>query len=235
MFEKKVSGIEELKGFVMNEAPAIASRCSDYDAYLREVRVPLNYVIISLTVGGTIKTNKKGVTQLHFNRSLPNREEINEIRKTVDTFIVTVEKPFMSSMNEEQNDDMEVPLNDEKINIPKMDKATGKNFRGYVFGNEGKCNISKMLLNGNDVNELAAIGEQMRKKRNLHIAMIIGGISLVAVTGGAVAGVVIHNKKKKDGLIVDDVDMIDIDEDIDPVDTVDTSADADIPAMVKLA
>lgn len=241
MFEKKTKGIDELKSFISGEAAATTIKCRDYTEYLREVRVPLNNMIISLTVGGTIKANKKGIAQLHFNRPLPSREEVNEIRKAVDTFITVVEKPFLDKVNVDANDDdMSIPPFDGsdncRINIPKVDKVTNKILRGYVFGQDGKVKISEMLMNGNDVNELAALGEQLRKRRNLHLAMIIGGITLVAVTGGAVAGVVMHNKKKKEenGDYPVLIDALPEDDSIDSIDTAD-DVDADVPPMVKLA
>lgn len=236
--------IDEIKRIVDN--PNLTE-----DDYLKG-RIALNMAVIQALIGAEFQKPKKDGKEyrLKFNGKLPNRNELAEIVTMLNDFIGEVENPFLETLYalpetdaeaegevSAEDDDMEIvpegELCESNVNhIPTVEKWDGKKLKNYIFGYDGKSALSRAMLTATDCIRLSAIGEEVRKKQNRNKMLIIGGVALL-ITGGVVAGVVIHNHNKKDDKdlddMIDDIDDVDVDGDID-VDT-DIDVDDDVPTV----
>lgn len=184
----------------------------------RQKRIALNMALIQVLIGGTFtKFSRKGTGwNVKFNGKIPNRYELAELMKILETFITTTERPIMDALVNAgaSNDDMEIPPSNDITNgsgLPKLEKLNSKKMKEYIFGGSGKDPLYSIMLSVSDCMEIAAAGEALRKKRNMNMMLMAGGIVLL-LTGATVAAVCIckHNKKKEmelDELCDDTIDM----------------------------
>ena len=208
--------IEKMRTLAFTEIPQklAANPAMPLDAYLDECRLALNMVAVSALTGGEFVESKKKdgdkKWKVKFDHSLPNKTELLQICDIMNSFIGTVENPFLKRFvipPEAGENDMEIPDQGQQpvafgTNVPKIEKINKKKLESYIFGKDGKPSMCKMLLTSIDCIQIAALGEDLRKKENIDKMLIIGGIAL-ALTGAAVAGVCIYRHTKKDD--VDDI------------------------------
>ena len=214
--------IEEIQALTTQHIPEAINRGITNEAY-DELRITLNLTVIQAVFGLEFNFNKKDnkPAKIKYNHKVADSEEVAVIARLMDTFVNFIEKPYFGSdVVISADNDMEIPVKEQMVSVmPALDKVRNKNIHDYIFGNDGGAAISRMLLNGMDVVEMAATAKKVKKIKTRNTMLIIGGITLL-VTGGIVAGICINNAKKNDD--VDDgpeVDMSEIDnieiEDVD--------------------
>lgn len=182
-------------------------------------RQELNKLIISAAFGAEIKEGDK--EKIKFNHSMPSIEELKKICDLLDNYIRLYESRIFTA---EDDDDMGDPMSNNMLmvqNVSYNSKVSTKNVRNFISGNSGPAVILN-YLNGKDVMELAAVGQELRKKQNITKTIIIGGIT-IAIVAGVITGICIYNHKKKedDEAYMDDVndsvdaanaDIVDVDD-----------------------
>lgn len=219
--------IEEIKSMVSTTLPNAINKGIDVNKYLTRCRVPLNLTVIQAVFGAEFKEDeKKGGYKVKFKHKPASQEELLEISRLLNHYIETVEKPALG-FDDYDEDDMSIPaaVPATTIGLPKLEKYSSKNIREYIFDRHDA--ISKTMLNGMDVFELATVSKKIRKHKNLKIAFVIGGIALVA-TGGVAAATIISKKNDND---VIDIDLEDIDTTVNLDEVADDTGLDDAPTV----
>jgi hypothetical protein len=208
--------IAEISALTMTDIPAAIDNGVSVEEYLNRYRMTLNLTIIQAIFGAEFAIPKKEGKnyQVKFKHKLANSEEIAMITRAINDFIANVEAPFLSEnaadVFENADDDMSIPTRvGEAPSIPALEKVNNKKIYEYIFGDEG---VSKMILTGMDVIELAAVAEKIKKTKNRNTMLLIGGIALV-VTGGAIATVCVVKSRKRKNSVEDAIEDVDIDMD----------------------
>ena len=178
--------INEIKKFIDVIKDEINKGISP-EVYLNSYRLPLNLSVIQAIFGTTfINPNKEGKSvKIKFNHSLANIEELAELSHILDDFIGNVENPFFNQNNEynDIDEDIDIPANCLINSIPNLEKVNNKKINEYIFGTNS---ISKMMISGRDIYDLAAVAQKIKKTKIRNTMLLVGGIALV-ITGGAVA------------------------------------------------
>lgn len=241
--------IESIKEVIEQIRQMVADPNLTEEDYIVKGRIVLNMAIIQALIGAEVQKPKKEGKEyrLKFNHKLPSRTELAEIVELLNNeFIAKIENPFLDSLYPDHevntaaegadDDDMEIVedtgFSTTYSNVPTVEKWNGKKLKDYIFGYDGKSAMSKAFLTGIDCMKIAAIAEDVRKKSKRNRMLIIGGIALV-ITGGVVAGIVIHEHNKKDDAdiddMIDDIDDIDIDDvDVDDIEDIEIE---DVPEV----
>lgn len=226
--------LDTIKKLATQEIPTLVSQGCTEEVY-NQKRAELNVHIIQMCVGGELVDTKKG-QKFRFNHMMPTMSQIAEAAEVINTFIATVENPYLDGLYVDGNtdaDDLEIPVSEIMVaNVPKFAKVNNKAIREAVLGKAG-APLYQLKLTGLDICTLAAAGEKARKKQNLTIALIVAGVA-VTVTAVGVGGY-IYCKSKKDQKMEDDiadeiadetVEVDDIDDDvIDDVEIDDVDVD----------
>lgn len=224
--------LNEIRAFALEKIPAkiSAGEIASETEYYRECRLPLNVMLTEFGAAVEFEQPKdaNGRCKIKSTHSLPTNKQLAEACEIIDKYIIDTESDIIDSFVQlsKDEDDMAIPAagNLESVvdvNIESIDKINNKKMINYVFGYDGQPAICKMLLDSTDLVKIAAIGEDLRKKRNRDRALIIGGIVL-AVAGLTGAGIYLYNKNHESN----DVPAVDVDEDVVDVDTdVDTNED----------
>lgn len=195
------------------------------DEYMKNCRIPLNVLLIGFALGGNCDQDKDGKGTIKFNRKLPTHEQLSEVIDILNTFITTVEVPFLETKNITVTNDPPEGFENFGGNnntvVPNIDKINNKNVRGCAFGNDVAKGVAMELLNSTDMQHLVAMGERLRKKKIRNIALITTATAVV-VTAGIVAYVIIDKKNHDDSHnpiidIDDDDDIMNDDINDDPV------------------
>lgn len=236
--------INNIRTLATKDIPAIVKgETVDCQVY-NEARCVLNNHLIQALIGGEFVENKKGPEHhnIRFCHALPTRQELSEIVQIMDIFTKTVEMPFMEELYASDDpDDMNIPPRNSNLShafagsgINKIEHITAKNLKNYVFGYDGQVALIEIMLSAADCMQIAAMGEDLRKRTNRNKMLIIGGIALV-VTGGIAAGMYISSKKDRDGEVpeiedntIDNIDDIGVD--VDDVTGVEINSD-DAPVV----
>lgn len=204
--------IEEIQALTTKEIPAAINEGISVDEYLNKYRLTLNLTIIQAIFGAEFITPKKEGkdVKVKFNHKLADVAELSTISHILDDFIGSVENPFICP-NVETDDyddcdeDMDIPACIESFTaLPELTKVNTKKINEYLFGG---VSISKMMLAGKDIYDLAVVAKKIKKTKVRNAMLLIGGIALV-VTGGAVATACIINSKKNDDMV--DTDLPDV-------------------------
>jgi len=180
---------------INNQISTMASMVATGNATLNQYkaeRISLNLHIIQVLVGCTI-VEKNGSRKVKFNKPLPTKEQIANVAKVVQNFINTVECKIMKATGEDE-EDLAIPVS---AGIPDIEKCNNKKLAANILGTD-TVSISTLPINGVDCMQLAAFGEEARKKRNTKLAIIIAGCVVVAAVGTTVAVLTIKKKKEKD-------------------------------------
>lgn len=201
--------IENLRKIMLMEIGGNVDKLSSSEYHQK--RKQLNEELIAILIGAEFKDGQKLVMKY----SLPTKKQLNTIIVMMNTFIDTVENPFLmkimnpetaeKSDNEEDNeDDIDIPDRDDDYelknsgyNITMRDKVSKKDMKNIIFGLEGENPITNYYLNMNDIMILAAMGETLRKKIIRNRCIIIGGVTF-AIAAGVTTGLLIYNHKKKE-------------------------------------
>ena len=229
--------IHEIAALTTNEIPNAINNGISREVY-DQYRMTLNLTVIQAVFGVEFDRPKKDgkPCKIKFNHKVANAGEIATITKLMDDFVSRVENGYISEMMDDAdiiNDaDMIIPTREQFVPaLPELEKVTNKKIHEYIFGSDGSAAISKLMISGMDVVEMAAVAEKIKKTKTRNTMLLIGGIALV-VTGGAIAGVCINNAKKNKASINDDdapvVELDDIDVDTDDMDI---SNDDDAPVV----
>lgn len=224
--------IEEIRTLVTKEIPAAIDAGISIDEYLTKHRVALNLTIIQAIFGAEFSDPKKEGKdcKVKFNHKLADVSELATISHLLDDFIGDIENPFLSPEFESGNgDDMSIPTCVRSYALPELEKVNNKKVTDYIFGGNA---ISKMMLTGRDICDLAAVAQKIKKTKVRNTMLLIGGIALV-VTGGAVATVCVVNNKKKHNDVDTDTPTVDLDgTDIDVPDVdLDGTSNDDVPRV----
>lgn len=224
--------LETIKKLATQEIPTLVAQGCTEEVY-NQKRAELNVHIIQMCTGGELSEGKKG-QKFNFCHEMPNMAQVAEVAETLNTFIATIENPFLDGLCiADADDDLSIPGAEIMVaNVPKFAKANNKAIRESVLGKSG-APLYQLKLTGLDVFTIAGAGEEARKKQNLTIALIVAGV-VVTVTVAGVAGYCYYNKKKDEKLekeieaevngeeiedidddIIDDVEIGDDDVDID--------------------
>lgn len=213
--EKEMAVIKKL---AQEEIPALIATGVDEKIYYQK-RAELNVHIIQLCVGGEmyeLKGKKAGQNGFRFNKSLPTKAQVAELGEIINTFIATVENPYIQGLNGADVDDMSIPTNlilNAQVTAPE--KVTNKTLREKIVGDSS---YYQLQLSAIDVMNLAAIGEQARKDANFKTTIIVGA-SVLVLAGAAVGGYFIYkNYKNKDEEVAEAEVVVDAECDVDPDD-----------------
>ena len=158
----------------------------------KQERTTLNLHVIQVLCGCTI-VEKNGARKVKFNKPLPTKDQIAQVAKTVQNFINTIECNIMKS-NGEDDDDIAIPVS---AGIPDIEKCNNKKLAASILGTD-MLSICTLPINGVDCMQLAAFGEEARKRRNTKLAIIIAGCVVVAAVGTTAAILVVKKKKEKE-------------------------------------
>lgn len=231
--------IGEVRDMALMQIPAILGTNPVNPEDFRNKRIDMNIAVIQILIGADFDRPKDGKEwKVKFCHKLPSRAELAQIVQIMDVFAKTVEAPFMvalaNSSSVKDGEDMGIPPKESDIinavsGLPRIEKINSKKMKSYIFGYDDHEAMAKLMLNAADCMEIAAMGEDLRKKTNRNRMFIVGGIALL-ITGGTVAAVCIRNKKK-DG---DIIDMDDMDVDIDGDDSIDVGIDDDDAPVVTI-
>lgn len=213
--------IETITRIATSEIPAIIASPQVTRQQYEAKRLELNLHLIQALTGAEVVAPKKagGSNKMKFCHRLPTKSDIAKIASIVDTYIRDVENPFLSSLPQEVDNNV-----DEEMGIPSktcvqiagavpaIDKVNNKKLNDVIFGYDGNRSISSMLLGAMDCIQIAALGEEARERANWTKFFIIGGIALAVVGAGAAAAIIYNNSKKNEE--PEETDIID-DETID--------------------
>ena len=240
--------LNEIRSFALDKIPAMinAGEITSETAYYKECRLPLNVMMTEFGAAVEFEQAKdaNGKCKIKSTHARPTNKQLAEGCEIIDRYIADTESAIIDSFVQlSEDDDMVIPAagNLESvvdINIESIDKINNKKMINYVFGYDGQPAICKMLLDSTDLIKIAAMGEDLRKKRNRDRALIIGGVVL-AVAGLTGTGIYLYNKKHAENnvpaLDVDeDIVDVDVDTDEDIVD-VDVDVDTDEAPIVEIA
>ena len=226
--------IEEIRNWALKAVPEkISKEGLTEQKYFNDCRLVLNIMVIQALTGAEYdpaKVGKDGKYKVSFNGALPTTSEIAEIAEILDTYIANVEDNFLSLASVDIDDDMSIddtPAAGRETTINPIEKINKKNLTNSIFGYDGQQAICKMLIDSADVIRIAALGEELRKKRNRNRMLIIGGITLL-VAGAAGAGYYFYNKNHDDA---DSSNDIDVNPDVIPMDDPEVSIDDETPVV----
>ena len=225
--------LEEIKAIAQQEIPVLIAQNCDKKKYNAK-RAVLNAKVIEFCVGGTL--SGKNSDKFKFNHHLPSKAKVAEAAEVINTFIRDVENPYLKSLENKaysDDDDMDIPGNEMLPAgiIIDIKKASNKNLRKAILGKDG-LPYYRSQLTGTDVYNLAAAGDEARKKHKRTVTLIVAGTA-VALTAAGVAGYCYYKKKQsdKDKEMLDDINAEIADEEIaDPdagSDIVDPDADSE--------
>lgn len=210
MFNQKAKMAEKIAGIrrqALEEIPKMLSATSEIivEDY-RQKRIELNMNMIQVLTGGQFEKN--GDTwKVKFNQKLPNKSELAELTKIMETFIRQVEAPVLKAITAagaKTDDDMSIPPRDTgftggSYGIPKIEKISSKKLKNYIFGGDGMEPLPKIMLSVADCMEIAVMGEKLRRKKYRDMMLIAGGIVLL-LSGASVLAV---RMQKRDGKVED--------------------------------
>ena len=207
--------INEIKNWALKAVPEkIAKENLTEQKYFNDCRLVLNIMVIQALTGAEYdpsKVGKDGKYKVSFNGALPTTSEVAEIAEIIDAYIETVEDNFLSSVSTSPDDMSINAIPDGSPSIKLNNKVNKKNLTNIIFGYDGQQAICKMLIDSADVIRIAALGEELRKKRNRNRILIIGGITLL-VAAGAGAGYYFYNKNHNDNDAIDTDADVNVDE-----------------------
>ena len=201
--------IAQIKALALTEIPAWLKEqktVNEKDYIVK--RIQLNTLVVQALTGCEIKPNKKGEYKVHFNKALPTQTQVHEIAQIMDVYVNNYE-----SFSADDDDDMEIP----HTPIAIIEKCSNKKLRGSILGSSS---ITNEFIDGIDCIAIAAMGEEARRRRNIMLASVIIG-STILVAGGVTVGIIFYNKKKAakevDGIDFDNTEFEETGDDEAPV------------------
>lgn len=208
--------LEEIKTIAQQEIPVLIAQNCDKAKYTAK-RAELNLKVIEFCVGGTL--SGKNSDKFKFNHRLPSKAKVAEAASVINAFIRDIENPYLMDLENEaysDDDDMDIPGNEMLPAgiIIDIKKASNKNLRKAILGKDGLPYYQSQLT-GTDVYNLAAAGDEARKKHKRTVTLIVAGTA-VALTAAGVAGYCYYKKKQadKDQQMLDDINAEIADEEI---------------------
>jgi len=201
--------LDEIKQIAQQEIPALIAQKCDTKQY-NEKRANLNVKVIEFCVGGTLSGEKHD--KFKFNHRLPSKAKVAEAADVINRFIRDVENPYLIKAAAKKSkavndDDLDIPSNEllPAGIIIDIKKASNKSLRKAIIGKDGLPYYNSQLT-GTDVYNLAAAGDEARKKHNRTVTLIVAGTT-VALTAAGVVGYTIYKKKQeeKDQELLDDI------------------------------
>lgn len=216
--------ISQIRAWATKGIPELIEKNPGMDdkEYFQKGRLCLNLLLIETLIGAEFTQsdgkNGKGDYKLKFNHRLPSKSDVADISAIMGEFIKNVENPFMEQFGAADEDS--------NMGIPtaslRLEKVNTKSMKDLIFGSG--CTTNRMI-NAIDCVQLAAVGEQLRKKTIRNRVLIVGGIALV-ITGGTAVGMNLYKKHKdKADDAGDDTPVVDIDADDMPEVNLDDSGD----------
>jgi len=209
--------IAEIDTMISKTIPQAMTKGCTLEEY-HEHRVTLTLTVIQALFGADyIKPKKEGKPLIaKLKHKIADREDVNTITRMIDEFVGTVEVPYLNSIsgNTNADDDMDIPATTTPVvsRLPKLDKINSKSLSEYLFGPSG---VSKILISGLDVIELAAVAEKVKKINTRNNMILIGSAVLIGV--GIGVGINMYRKSKNDDIDVDNIDVDDVEVDVDDV------------------
>lgn len=224
--------MEVIDNMIVSEIPEMIKRGCSIEQYYGK-RAELNIHIIQFAVGGELAEKqfgkRKGENTFKFNRPLPTASQIAVVAAQINNFVLGTEKAFLEAqLTSIDSEDMNIPEIIQDSMIGPMEKATNKNLKAAILGENG-VSYYEMQLGGLDVVTLAGIGADARKHHNFQMTCIIAGAT-VLVAGSAIAGYFAYNKYNKYEENKDER----IDLEIEPVEIDTTDDGAEMPEVVVI-
>ena len=213
LIEDQIEGIKKM----------FSSGPVDYKDY-RMARKKLNAPIIELVYGATINDAK-----ISFNKSLLSLEELAKLHDILKDLTENIETPFINGCNaalaaDVSNNNMPIIPG---ATLPQFDKAKKKTVVDGLIGG-GPNSLVKSMFTADQLLDMAASAEVVRKRIRRNQILIIGGIALTVTAVAVGCGVAYHCSKKKkldetndmveDPNGIDDPDSIDDAEEVPHVD-----------------
>lgn len=253
--------MNDIRTFMLSTARDIAADPNtDMETYIRKVRVPLNTMLIEISMGLTLKAKEKksGIkSSFHFGPK-PDLETISELGAALDYFIETVERPFYDQFSntfdpdDDYDDDDDMSLDDDiddfddidgdingsvndisyikEILIPEKDNNVLKLSKKKVL-KLYKNRLSKGTIKPSHLIQLYNAGRVLRKRRKIKIT-VISAAAVAAIVGAAIfVGYKCSSKDEPE--MIDEINPDDIDDiDVDDIDVdIDVDIDDDVPQV----
>ena len=218
---KVTQGLSVVQTQINNIKGLMASKQDVPFCDYRVMRETLNVFIIQVVFGCTIK----GQNKVAFNRPLPTMSDLSKLHIMMKDYCDTVENPYIQQCNIKLEEDVNsniMPIETGGV-IPKFDKIKKKNVVNAMIGAGADC-IMHLMFTPDQLLEMSALAEQLRRKIRRDQIIIIAGITL-AVTAAAVGGYCAYKHYKNDDDVddivddagydnIDDIPHVDIDDDL---------------------
>lgn len=212
---KKVSARIAALPAIITEIKNNSSRMNSYEEYITELRSELSIRLAEIAMGVSYgnKTLKDGKTEsmIFLDAKPADPASLQKVNEVLIPFL-DWEQKYLSSHSDwfaNSPDDMscDIPADPSHQFIGKLDKVNTERVTNYC------ARLIGILVDGNNLIEMAAVGEQIRKHRKLIECIIIGGVGVLLIGGIVTAGILIN--KNRDDDINEEVE--ELPEDIDNI------------------
>lgn len=222
--------VETFKNSIMTNMP------SNEEEYIRNYRFPINVKMIEIATGcsyGVKETKKNGDMHfIKFNTKGATNEQLLKLSTIIRNWIDFEESIFdrvdaswhtMTAFTS-GGENMTCEIDHFQIQVPE--KINSKNLTNLIIGNQNENipGILAMYLDDINIQELAAVGEKIRKHRRMLTWVFIGIGAAVVIGAGTAAAIAFTNAAKhrnddetENGDNVDVTDDVEIDVDIDDI------------------
>lgn len=178
--------VSEIRSIVKAMISEFNSRNSIQDYATR--RRQLNLHVIQAVAGCTLKINKKGETVAKI-RKAPSTVVLSEVQESL-RLLASVESRLVG--NNGADTDFEIPR-PSILTVAKEEKKVSKIIKDLC----GPGGIANTNITADDILEIAAVGDLIRKKVGRKRLIILSGVVLAGAVGVGTY-ILINNKKKTD-------------------------------------
>ena len=228
----------ELEKFMFTDTKKMieAEDQMDVEKYLREIRTPINTMVMEIAMGVELVDSKKG-PKFKLKRR-PSEEDIIKLGLLLEAYNEIEEKYFESIVDEpyddeDEDNDLEIPPQTQgQISIrPIWTDEELKKLKIRDLISDFSEKIAVGTISAAQVMQLKMAGDVLRKKKALLTAAIVGGSVVIL---GTTTAIVLHQVKKKTQEDLDDLDATTVDiidsEEIHDIDS-NELVDLDIPEV----
>lgn len=220
--------VQEIVRIASQDLPGVMKTgyTDEVEKQVQQLRYNMDSLIVQVVFGANFSPGKTAdEPKIHWTQKMPSLVEISQITDALNKYIEEYEVPYYAQRHllaqqqvqaqpqqQAQDQDMSIPgqniagITVDYPVIPTLDKAKKKDMKSILF-TQG---MIRRYLNVPAVMALAAMGEEIRHRQNVTLAIVIGGIT-IGLAGATIAGVAYYNKKKDE----EELEALDADLDVD--------------------